>query len=120
MTKEELTFANRYKNDLQELFQKLALDHMPGRAKEFDPAPSSSGGGSSNQPKGKGIDPLPPQPNLNSCVFVKAVGDVSGVVILDEAGKGRDEEYDMPAGSQHIISYKSVANLIRNGSVKLM
>ena len=57
---------------------------------------------------------------MNSTVFVKAVEDVSGVVIEDEAGRGRDEDYDMAAGSQHILNYKSVANLIRNGRVKLM
>lgn len=122
MTSDEVKFAKQYRADIGEVFKKLALDHMPGKFQEFGPAASASmsSNNSSNPSLGKKLDPPAPQPNLNATVFVQAVEDVRGVNIEDEAGRGRDEEYDMIAGSQHILNYKSVSNLIRSGSVKLM
>lgn len=111
MTEEELTFARQYRTNIADVFKKLALDHMPGPFKDFAPLVSTIT---------KKIDPPVPQPNMNSTVFVKAVEDVRGVTIEDEANRGRDEDYDMPSGSQHIMTYKSVANLIRDGRVKLI
>ena len=61
-----------------------------------------------------------PGPNPNSAVFVQAVRDLRGVVIDDEAERGRDEEYDMAAGSQHIMNYKSISPHLRRGDVKLV
>ena len=120
MSENELRFANQYRINLTELFERLALDHMPGKSKEFNPVGSVTINSSSNLPPSKKIEPPPPQPNLNSAVFVKAVADVKGVYIQDDAGRGRDEEYDMIAGSQHILSYKTIAEHLRNGSVKLI
>jgi len=121
MTENELKFAKQYRADIAEVYKKLALDHMPGAFKEFAPLASSNESmNSSSLTKTKKIDPPVPQPNLSSTVFVKAVEDITGVRIEDEAGRGRDEDYDMAAGSQHILNYKSVANLIRNGQVKLV
>ena len=120
MSENELRFAKQYRINLTELFERLALDHMPGKSKEFNPVASVTNSGSSNQPPSKKIDPPPPQPNLNSAVFVKAVADVKGVYIQDDAGRGREEEYDMMAGSQHILSYKTISDQLRNGSVKLI
>ena len=121
MTEDELKFARQYRNDIAEVFKKLALDYMPGPVKEFAPltTPNESFNTSSIT-KTRKIDPPVPQPNMNSTVFVKAVEDVTGVIIEDEAGRGGDESYDMAAGSQHIMSYKSISNLIRSGSVKLI
>ena len=121
MTENELKFAKQYRADIAEVYKKLALDHMPGAFKEFVPLASSNESmNSSSLTKTKKIDPPVPQPNLSSTVFVKAVEDINGVRIEDEAGRGRDENYDMAAGSQHILNYKSVANLIRSGQVKLV
>jgi len=122
MTEQELKFAKTYRSDISEVFKKLALDYMPGAFKDFEPISSANDSinTSSLSSRNRKPDPPVPRPNMNSTVFVKAVEDVSGVVIEDEAGRGRDEDYDMAAGSQHILNYKSVANLIRNGRVKLM
>lgn len=120
MSENELTFARQYRINLTELFERLALDHMPGKSKEFNPVASVTDNSSSLQPPSKKIDPPPPQPNLNSAVFVKAVADVKGVYIQDDAGRGREEEYDMIAGSQHILSYKTISEHLRIGSVKLI
>lgn len=122
MTKEELKFAINYRADISEVFKKLALDYMPGAFKDFEPISSANDSinTSSIASRNRKPDPPVPRPNLNSTVFVKAVDDVTGVSIEDEAGRGRDEDYDMAAGSQHILNYKSVAHLIRSGRVKLM
>ena len=117
MTNEELKFARQYRADLADVFKKLALDHMPGPFKDFAPLTSANELFSN---KSKKIDPPVPQPNMNSTVFVKAVEDVRGVTIEDEANRERDEDMDMAPGSQHIMKYKSVANLIRDGRVKLI
>ena len=120
MSENELKFAKQYRINLTELFERLALDHMPGKSKEFNPVGSVTNNSSSNLPPSKKIEPPPPQPNLNSAVFVKAVADVKGVYIQDDAGRGREEEYDMIAGSQHILSYKTISKHLRNGSLKLI
>jgi hypothetical protein len=106
LTTEEATFAQSYKNNLDTLFKKLALDHMPGKAADF----SKFGDSSTEAPK----------PNLNAAVFVKADEDIQGVFIEDEAGRGRDEEYDMEKDSQHILRYKSVSHLVQSGAVRLI
>lgn len=55
---------------------------------------------------------------MYSFVFLKSKDNVEGVVIDED-----DEESDiadLAAGSQIIISYKSVGNLVKNGVVKLI
>lgn len=111
LTKDELKFAQDYKESLDTLFKDLALDHLPGKAADF----------SSTQARKSTSGTAPvPSPNLNSSVFVKAVRDIRGVVIEDEAERGRDEEYDMAAGSQHVINYKCIASYLKRGDVKLV
>lgn len=56
---------------------------------------------------------------MNSFVFLKAKSDVEGVVI----GTGRDQDNevaDLNAGSQMILSYNSVADLVKGGDVRLI
>lgn len=122
MTEEELTFAKSYRSNISEVFKKLALDYMPGAFKDFAPIASANDSLniSSLASRSRKLDPPVPQPNLNSTVFVKAIENINGVSIEDEAGRGRDEDYDMRAGSIHVMNYKSVAHLIRTGRVKLM
>lgn len=111
LTSEEATFLKSHKKNLDNLFQKLALDHTAGRlSAEF-----SAHFGADGKP-----DQQAPRPNLNAAVFVKAQQDIQGVFIEDEAGRGRDEEYDMEKDSQHILRYKSVSHLIQSGDVRLI
>lgn len=109
LTTEEATYLRSYKANIDGLFKKLALDHMPGKASDF----SRFGEVSSSQGD-------PPKPNLNAAVFVKALENIQGVFIEDEAGRGRDEEYDMEKGSQHILRYKSISHLVQSGALKLI
>lgn len=110
LTTEEATFLRSYKDNLDNLFKKLALDHIPGKSADF-----SQFGETSNRTVQD-----PPKPNLNAAVFVKADEDIQGVFIEDEAGRGRDEEYDMEKDSQHVMRYKSVSHLIQSGAVRLV
>lgn len=61
----------------------------------------------------------PVKPNIHSFVFLKSKGRVEGIVIDD--GKNEDGDLvDLDCGSQIIISYKSVANLVKKGDVHLI
>ena len=112
MTTEEANFMRSFKKNTDTLFNKLALDHIPERARrvKFTEFSASTTNASNEAPK----------PNLNATVFVKATEDVQGVFIEDEAGRGRDEEYDMEKDSQHVLRYKSVSHLVQSGAVKLI
>ena len=112
LTTEEATFLRSHKKNIDNLFNKLALDHIPSRARntKFSEFSASTTNASNEAPK----------PNLNATVFVKANEDVQGVFIEDEAGRGRDEEYDLEKDSQHVLRYKSVSHLVQSGAVKLI
>lgn len=60
----------------------------------------------------------PVEPNMYSFVFLKSKENIEGVVI-DEDDDDSDIA-DLRAGSQMIISYKSVSNLVKNGAVRLI
>ena len=110
LTTEEATFLHSFKANTDKLFKKLALDHIPGRPGDF----SQFGQISNNN------EAPAPNPNLDAAVFVKAEENIHGVFIEDEAGRGRDEEYDMEKNSQHVLRYKSVSHLVKDGKISLV
>lgn len=114
LTKEEAEFAKNYRDSIDGLFKNVALSKMPGRAADFNTTQTSSTPGV-NRP-----DPPLPAPNLNATVFVKALENVRGVSIEDEAYRGRDEDLDLEKGSQHILRYASIRSELRNGTLKLV
>lgn len=58
-------------------------------------------------------------PNVHSMVFLKSKQDVEGILVDD--GNGDHEDLiDLTNGSQILISYNSVANLVKNGDVHLI
>ncbi len=118
LTTEEATFLRSHCSNLDNLFKKLALDHVQGKLGDFSQFGSESG---SSQRLSAGLQSNEaPKPNLNAAVFVKAEEDVQGVFIEDEAGRSRDEEFDMEKNSQHVLKYKSVSHLIQSGAVRLV
>ncbi|KAJ8911739.1 hypothetical protein NQ315_003639 [Exocentrus adspersus] len=97
LTKQELKFAKDFAEDLQHHFDNITTTRLP--REEW------------NQECVK--------PNIHSFVFLKSKEEVEGIVIDD----GNDEDgdlVDLNRGSQMIISYKSVANLVKNGDVHLI
>ena len=73
LTTEEATFLRNFKKNTDNLYKKLALDHIPGRAADI-----SQFGENSNSGRGMGNEQAP-CPNLNAAVFVKADENIQGM-----------------------------------------
>lgn len=58
------------------------------------------------------------EPNMYSFVFLKSKSEVEGVVIDDGTDGG--DLIDFKSGSQMIMSYNSVSNLLKNDAVRLI
>ncbi|XP_066258749.1 DNA replication complex GINS protein SLD5 [Euwallacea similis] len=58
-------------------------------------------------------------PNIHSMVFLKSKRDIEGVAIDDGNGENNDL-IDLTSGSQVLISYNSVAKLVKDGDVHLI
>lgn len=56
---------------------------------------------------------------MNSFVFSKAKKNIEGVVI-DVTREDESDVVDLNAGSQLIISYNSIADLVKTSDVKLI
>lgn len=95
----ELQFAKEYKENLEQHFDNV-LSFWPG---------------------------LPPddwkkeyiKPNLHSFVFLKSKTEIEGVII-DDGNEEDGDLVDFKDGSQMIISYNSVSNLVKKGDVQLI
>ena len=111
LTKDEIAFARSYRENLVDITQTTILKKMPGHlANELDP----------NKAPAKELGSGYPAPDLDSSVFIKVSKDVYGVLLQDETLQDKDEEVDLEVGSQHVLKYKSVAHLVKNGSVVLI
>ncbi|XP_008557310.1 DNA replication complex GINS protein SLD5 [Microplitis demolitor] len=93
----ELKFARDWAMNMETLLKSIVLQHLPGTFQELE------------------IDKLTVKPNLNSHVFIRANKTVEGVII-----PGTDEELNITEGSQHLVQYKAIAHLVKDGSVKLL
>ncbi|GFU02558.1 DNA replication complex GINS protein SLD5 [Nephila pilipes] len=60
------------------------------------------------------------KPQMDKSVFIKVKTDCPGVTIESFTEYGEEEIVDLTAGSQHILRYKPVAPLLKNGSVQLI
>ncbi|XP_017079758.1 DNA replication complex GINS protein SLD5 isoform X2 [Drosophila eugracilis] len=96
LSPEETKFAQEFANNVDEYFNKVATQYMP------------------NQQRGESEQRIV-TPNMMSHVFLKANVAVPAVIVGVD-----DEEVDMAAGSQHIIPYQLVADLIQNNQAQLI
>ncbi|EDX14523.1 DNA replication complex GINS protein SLD5 [Drosophila simulans] len=96
LSPEETKFAQEFASNVDEYFHKVATQYMP------------------NQQRGEAEQRIV-TPNLMSHVFLKANVAVPAVIVGVD-----DEEVDMAAGSQHIIPYQLVADLIQNNQAQLI
>ena len=55
------------------------------------------------------------KPNLMSTVYVRVNSASASVVINEE-----DEELEMRAGSQHVVPYKLISDLLRRNKLQLL
>ncbi|KAL0275315.1 UNVERIFIED_CONTAM: hypothetical protein PYX00_003202 [Menopon gallinae] len=97
MSRGEFAFAENYYTDVKEHLFKEALQYMPELIREPE--------GTSSQ--------MEVTPNLNSTVFIKMVKTCRGVLICDQV-------VELTAGSRHLLPYKDVRHLIRDGSAFLI
>nr|KAF7397068.1 hypothetical protein H0235_016605 [Vespula pensylvanica] len=98
LTPGELRFAKDYLGSVENLFKTVALQHMPISFQGFE------------------IDKISTKPNMQTHVFLRANERITGIVLPGVI----DEEIDFEAGSQHIIQYNAIANLVKSGAVQLI
>ncbi|ALC46734.1 Sld5 [Drosophila busckii] len=96
LSPEEAKFAQEFATHMDEYFHKVATQYMP------------------SQQRGEAEQRIV-TPNLMSHVFLKANVAVSGVIVGVD-----DEEVDLTPGSQHIIPYQLVADLIQKNQAQLI
>ncbi|KAH8404269.1 hypothetical protein KR215_003269 [Drosophila sulfurigaster] len=96
LSPEEAKYAQDFASHVDEYFNKVATQYMP------------------NQQRGEAEQRIV-TPNLMSHVFLKANIAVSGVIVGVD-----DEEVDLAPGSQHIIPYQLVADLIHKNQAQLI
>jgi GINS complex subunit 4 len=105
LSREEVAFSKSHRASLEAHVKTLASRHMPG---DFGQMPKST------------PDAPLPEGNVDCAVFVRAEQEVRAVLIEDPTLQGRDQEVDMDAGSQHILKYAAVEELVKEGAVRLI
>ncbi|KAI6653649.1 DNA replication complex GINS protein SLD5 [Oopsacas minuta] len=92
---EERIFIREYIENMDRLFENVALRHMPPMVRNLDK------------------DKAKVTPNLDEFVFIRANEDVGGVMIDDEA-------VNFDKNSIHILRYSEVKSVIEKGRVDLI
>ena len=100
LTPNERKFAQEYLINFESLFQTLALQHMPevGNLNLFE------------------VNQFSVKPNLDAHVFLKANKNISGIIVPGIM----EDEVEFEEGSQHIIQYRVIAELLKRGDVQLI
>lgn len=96
LSEAEHTFAQAYVQNMNAHFSQILLRHIP---ESFH-----------DDPKRRMV-----KPNLMSTVFVRVNSSTTSVVINEE-----DEELEMRAGSQHVVPYKLISDLLRRNKLQLL
>lgn len=94
LSEAETAFAKAYLENVNSHFNHILLRHIPESFHD---------------------DPKKVKPNLMSTVFVRVNSASASVVINEE-----DEELEMRAGSQHIVPYKLISDLLRRNKLQLL
>ncbi|XP_026323956.1 DNA replication complex GINS protein SLD5 [Hyposmocoma kahamanoa] len=101
LTPSEYKYAHEYLLNMENHVKTVVLSKVPSNMQTFE------------------MSKMAVYPNLQSHVFLKANTTVNGVVLEDLFGD-QDEEIDLEEGSQHILQYKPIADLVKNGKVQLI
>ncbi|XP_045489524.1 DNA replication complex GINS protein SLD5 [Pieris rapae] len=101
LTPSEFRYAQEYLLSMEHHLKETILNRVPGNMQAFE------------------INKMAIAPALQSHVFLKANETVNGIVLEDHFGD-QDEEIDLEEGSQHILQYKFIADLVKNGKVQLV
>ncbi|XP_076166881.1 DNA replication complex GINS protein SLD5 [Ptiloglossa arizonensis] len=98
LTAAELQFAKEFLASIETLFRTIALQHMPGSFQTFE------------------VNKVTVKPNMQAYVFLRANERINGILLPGSL----DEVIDFEPGSQHIIQYNAVADLVKSGAVQLI
>ncbi|OAD56495.1 DNA replication complex GINS protein SLD5 [Eufriesea mexicana] len=98
LTAAELQFAKEFLANIETLFKTIALQYMPGNFQVFE------------------VNKLTVKPNMQTYVFLRTNNRVNGIILPGSM----DEEIDLEPGSQHIIQYSAIADLVKSGAVQLI
>ena len=101
LSEDELAYAKNFLSLQENHFKQLVLKHVPPPVQDFMSTQKSL------------------VPNLRSHVFLRAKKDIEGVVTEGD-GENRDEDLDLEENSQHIMQYKPIATLLKDGAVQLI
>ncbi|CAH0405962.1 unnamed protein product [Chilo suppressalis] len=101
LTLAEFKYTQEYIANMEGHLKKVVLDKMPGNMKSLE------------------MNKMAVYPNLLTHIFLKANTSINGVV-LEDLVADQDEEIDLEEGSQHILQYKPIADLVKNGKVQLV
>ncbi|XP_063841131.1 DNA replication complex GINS protein SLD5-like isoform X2 [Scylla paramamosain] len=99
LSPEEASYAKEYVSSMESHFQKVVLQQMPEIIRGFDAVKECV------------------RPNLESYIFLKVKEATPGVLLEDDTGDGRDEEVDLEEGSQYLMRYNTVKDLLQSGAV---
>ncbi|KAG6458675.1 hypothetical protein O3G_MSEX010989 [Manduca sexta] len=100
LTPSEYKYAQDYLLNIENHIKSVILNKVPSNMQALE------------------MNKIAEYPNLQTHVFLKANEMVNGVVLEDLTGE--DEEIDLEEGSQHILQYKPIADLVKNGKVQLV
>ncbi|GFR08280.1 DNA replication complex GINS protein SLD5 [Trichonephila clavata] len=102
MSDEERTFAHKFTTSIKNYLNDVALKNMPSNMRSVK------------------LEDICCKPQMDKSVFIKVKTDVPGVTIESFSEYREEEIVDLTAGSQHILRYKPIAPLLKNGSVQLI
>lgn len=97
LSDQEVRFASEFQQGISSHFSQVALQYMPPNLQSADEKQ------------------MIVRPNLLSHIYLRANVDVASVVVGAD-----DEEVDLVAGSQHIIPYQLISDLVLSGKVQLI
>ncbi|GIY25887.1 DNA replication complex GINS protein SLD5 [Caerostris darwini] len=102
MSNEERLFAAKYTTNIKNYLHEVALKNMPVNMQSVQ------------------LEEICSKPQMDKSVFMKVKTGSEGVVIENFSDYGEEEIVDLAAGTQHVIRYRPIAPLLKNGSVKLI
>ncbi|XP_035232588.1 DNA replication complex GINS protein SLD5-like, partial [Stegodyphus dumicola] len=102
MSDEERRFAQRYTSSMKNYLHDAALKHMPTNMQSLK------------------LEEIGCKPQMNASVFIKVKNECRGVRIEEFSEYGEEEVIDLTEGSQHVLRYKPIAPLLKDGSVQLI
>ncbi|XP_045760495.1 DNA replication complex GINS protein SLD5 [Maniola jurtina] len=101
LTPSELMYAQEYLVNMENHLKDTVLNLVPSNVRTFE------------------LNKMAIYPNMQSHIFLKANDTIHGIILEDLIGD-QDEEIDLEEGSQHILQYKPIADLVKNGKVQLV